>query len=100
MNVNQIKSDGRVILLADSSVKGATPYNIVNRASNNTNPNVEGNQISMIASGKIGETNKALTFRQNGMEKLWESGEWNDEKIDQILKTDFHKQKQPCYATV
>jgi len=36
----------------------------------------------------------------DGMEKLWESGEWNDEKIDQILKTDFHKQKQPCYATV
>ena len=36
----------------------------------------------------------------DGMEKLWERGEWNDEKIDQILKTDFHKQKQPCYATV
>lgn len=36
----------------------------------------------------------------DGMEQLWKSGEWNDDKIDQILNTDFHAQKQHCYATV
>lgn len=72
MNVNQIKADGRVILLADSSTKGASPYSIVNRSKNSANPNVEGTGISLIASGNIGEAKTStksatpLTFRQNG----------------------------------
>lgn len=65
MKVDQIKADGRVILLADDSAnKGATAYNILNSASNAANPNVEGAGISIIASGNIGAANKALTFRQ------------------------------------
>lgn len=75
MHVNQIKADGRVILLADdgtlaangTKTTGANPYSIVNRAKDPKQPNVEGAGISMIASGNIGETGKALTFRQNGL---------------------------------
>ena len=73
MHVNQIKADGRVILLADDATnKGATAYSIVNRTKDAKNPNVEGTGISLIASGNIGEAKtsttsaKALTFRQNG----------------------------------
>lgn len=73
MHVNQIKADGRVILLADdATTKGATAYSIVNRTKDSKNPNVEGTGISLIASGNIGEAKtsttsaKALTFRQNG----------------------------------
>ena len=75
MHVNQIKADGRVILLADDSTnKGATAYSIVNRTKDSTGktPNVEGTGISLIASGNIGEAKTSttsatpLTFRQNG----------------------------------
>lgn len=66
MNVNQIKADGRVILLADDSAnKGKTAYDILNKGTDGV-PNVEGAGISIIASGSIGENGKALTFRQNG----------------------------------
>ena len=83
LNVDQIKADGRVILLADSSnnlqslanggykTTGAAAYNIVNRASDDNNPNVEGSGISIIASGSIGEDDKALTFRQNGVNTIF-----------------------------
>lgn len=73
MHVNQIKADGRVILLADDATnKGATAYSIVNRTKDAKNPNVEGTGISLIASGNIGEAktdstkSTPLTFRQNG----------------------------------
>ena len=66
MNVDQIKADGRVILLADDSTnKGQTPYDIINASSDPSKPNVEGAGISLIASGNIGEDGNALTFRQN-----------------------------------
>ncbi len=64
MNVDKVKADGRVILLADSSVKGSKAFDIVNASSNSSVPNVEGAGISMIASGNIGSKNNALTFRQ------------------------------------
>ena len=103
MNVNQIKANGRVILLADAitndagnfvtktqqsyvnsgdnviKTTGLKKYSIVNRAKDNdgnlidinnlNTPNVEGTGISMIASGNLGETGKALTFRQNELVK-------------------------------
>ncbi len=81
MHVDQIKADGRVILLADgentSTVYGVTKttgsgaYNIVNKSTDTTKPNVEGTGISMIASGAIGENSKALTFRQNGSQSVF-----------------------------
>ena len=67
MKVNKIDADGRVILLADSSVKGQSPYAILNGAADNeTTPNVEGKGISLISSGNIGEADNSLTFRQTG----------------------------------
>ena len=33
-----------------------------------------------------------------GMDQLWDSGEWNQERIDQILKEDVHANHQPEYA--
>ncbi len=73
MHVNQIKADGRVILLADDGAnKGSKAYNIVNRANdNNKIANVEGSGISIIASGNIGENGNALTFRQNGVDNVF-----------------------------
>ena len=77
MHVDQIKADGRVILLADGATKQAGAYNIVNRASDNTKPNVEGTGISLIASGNIGTAktastaSKPLTFRQNGVSPIF-----------------------------
>ena len=71
LNVDQIKADGKVILLADSSVKGSKAFDIVNRASDKNTPNVEGTGISIISSGNIGETGKALTFRQNGVSPIF-----------------------------
>ena len=32
------------------------------------------------------------------MDKLWESGEWSQERIDQILKEDVHAKHQTEYA--
>ena len=64
MKVNNIQSDGRVILLADSSSKGSGAYDIINASRSSTTPNVEGKGISIIASGNIGEAGNALTFRQ------------------------------------
>ncbi len=66
LNVDRIKADGRVILLADSSNKASQAFDIVNRAAKPEEANVEGAGISMIASGSIGEKGNALTFRQNG----------------------------------
>lgn len=58
MNVDQIKADGRVILLADDSAnKGGTAYDILNKSTDKTKPNVEGAGISIIASGNIGGGN-------------------------------------------
>lgn len=67
MHVNQIHSDGRVILLADDKRnKGATAYDIMNTADDNSAvPNLKGKGISAIASGNIGKTkNDKITFIQ------------------------------------
>ena len=69
MHVNKIHSDGKVILLADDKLnKGATAYDIINTADDNTvDPNLKGNAISAIASGNIGENkDNKLTFIQTG----------------------------------
>lgn len=67
MHVNKIHSDGKVILLADDKLnKGATAYDIISTADDNTvDPNLKGNAISAIASGNIGENkDNKLTFIQ------------------------------------
>ena len=67
MHVNQIHSDGRVILLADDKTnKGATPYDIINTAQDNSvAPNLKGKGISAIASGSIGkDKDNRITFIQ------------------------------------
>jgi hypothetical protein len=90
LNVDQIKSDGRVILLADDGAnKGSKAYDIVNRATDSNNPNVEGTGISIIASGNIGETNKALTFRQNGVSPIFNG----DDATKPHVVTDVDKSK-------
>ncbi len=66
LKVNQISSEGRTTVLADSSTRGSAAYNIINASKDSSKPNIEGKGISIIASGKIGDTNNALTFRQNG----------------------------------
>lgn len=33
-----------------------------------------------------------------GMDRLWESGEWSDERIEEILKEDVHAKPQLEYA--
>jgi hypothetical protein len=69
MHVDRIRSDGRVILLADNAdlnQKGVGAYSVVNASGNNTTTNVEGAGISIIAGGNIGENNNKLTFRQTG----------------------------------
>ena len=72
MKVDQIKANGRVILLADSSTKGKNPFNIVNGGeADKKHPSVEGTGISIIASGNIGEAGNALTFRQNGAANIF-----------------------------
>ena len=90
MNVNQIKSDGRVILLADGTVKGAKPYDILNASRNSKTPNVEGTGISIISSGNIGAKNKALTFRQNGVENIF----YGDDATKPHVVTDINKPKE------
>ncbi|MBO6086768.1 leukotoxin LktA family filamentous adhesin, partial [bacterium] len=86
MHVDQIKADGKVILLADSGIKtqssytggtvikttGLSGHSILNTSTDSSKPNVEGTSISMIASKDIGETGNPLTFRQNGTEKNWD----------------------------
>ena len=54
MKLNSIKSDGKVYLLADSSVKGEKSYSILNAAVNSNVPNIESKGFSLIASGDIG----------------------------------------------
>ena len=76
MNIDQIKADGRVILLADSSTSGANEYAILNKSKDGTTANVNGYGISMIASGKIGEGNKKLTFIQT-------KGQFNDAYVEE-----------------
>lgn len=90
MNVDQIKADGRVILLADSSVKGSKAYDIINASTNSKNPNVEGTGISIISSGNIGSKDKALTFRQNGVEHIF----YGDDATKPHVVTDINKPKQ------
>ena len=66
MRVGRIASqNGRVILLADSKVKGQTAYSILN-ANDNGDINVEGNGVSLIASGSIGDADKDLNIKPNG----------------------------------
>ena len=64
MNVDQIKADGRVILLADATNKASAAYDIVNGSKDGTTANVTGAGISMIASGGIGSSSAPLTFVQ------------------------------------
>ena len=67
MRVNKIHAEnGKVILLADDKYdKGANRYDIVNRAEDETVPNLKGDSISAIASGNIGEdADNKLTFIQ------------------------------------
>ena len=90
MRVDQIKADGRVILLADSSVKGSKSYDILNASTNSQNPNVEGTGISIISSGNVGSKDKALTFRQNGVEHIF----YGDDARNPHVVTDVNKPKQ------
>ncbi len=74
MRVNKIHAEnGKVILLADSkdyAQKGTTPYDIINSAADNsTTPNLKGDAISAIASGKIGASKEdRITFIQTGVD--------------------------------
>ena len=90
MRVDQIKADGRVILLADSSTKGSKAYDIINASTNSQNPNVEGTGISMISSGNVGSKDKALTFRQNGVEHIF----YGDDARNPHVVTDVNKPQQ------
>lgn len=81
MHINQITSDGRVILLADDKTnKGATPYNILNKAVNQNKPNIKGNGISVIASGNIGEKGNKVTFIQTNAD--FNDASWNNDKFN------------------
>ncbi len=66
MRVNKIHAEnGKVILLADDKYdKGANRYDIVNRAEDETVPNLKGDSISAIASGNIGAKDNKVTFIQ------------------------------------
>ena len=75
MKLNYVDADGRAILLADSSVKGQTPYSILNASNDSSKANVQGKGISLIASGGIGEKDKALTFVQT-------AGDFNHNGLD------------------
>ena len=74
MRVDRIHAEnGKVILLADSkdyAQKGTTPYDIINSAADNsTTPNLKGDAISAIASGKIGASKEdRITFIQTGVD--------------------------------
>ena len=83
MHVNQIKADGKVILLADVADvthKGETPYSILNYSKDATKPNIEGKGISIIASGSIGEKENKLTFRQTAGD--FNDTAWNNDKFN------------------
>ena len=76
MNLNYVKSDGRVILLADDINKKATDdrptYSILNRSKEPDTINIEGTGISVIAGKDIGEKGKKITFRQNGVKDIFD----------------------------
>ncbi len=61
MNIDHIKADGRVILLADVD-KDGNVGSIKNAAANATKPNIEAKGFSLISAGEIGEEGNALTF--------------------------------------
>ena len=75
MKLNTVNADGKVYLLADSSVKGQKQYSIVNASKNPDTVNVTGKGISLIASGNIGDSKNALTFTQT-------EGTFNDSSLD------------------
>ena len=64
MKLNSINADGKVYLLADSSVKGEKNYSIINASKNSKVPNIEAKGISLIASGDIGKSGSPITFNQ------------------------------------
>jgi len=80
MNINAIKADGRVILTVDDSnhaynggetatgKEGSPRYNMINARTDNTDTNVEGWGLSLIASGSIGSKDNKVTFIQNKAE--------------------------------
>ena len=61
LNVDHIKADGRVILLADVDENGNIG-SIKNVAEDATRPNIEAKGFSLISSGAIGEEGNELTF--------------------------------------
>ena len=76
MNLNSVKADGRVILLADDINNKATDskptYSILNRSKEPDTINIEGTGISVIAGKDIGEQGKKVTFRQNGVSDIFD----------------------------
>ena len=73
MNIDTINADGRVILTADDSghafhgKANGKRYDIVNaRPKDNSDTNIEGTGISIIANGSIGSKDNKVTFIQNG----------------------------------
>ncbi|MBO8430754.1 leukotoxin LktA family filamentous adhesin, partial [Spirochaetes bacterium] len=92
MHLNYAKADGKVYLLADDiNNKNGTDYDILNYAENAAKPNVEGTGISIIASGNVGASDKKLTFRQNGVEKIFDGDdatrphEWDINKPEETV---------------
>ncbi len=61
MNIDHIKADGRVILLADLDENGLTG-SILNAATDATKANIEAKGLSLISSGTIGTEDTALTI--------------------------------------
>lgn len=76
MNLNSVKADGRVILLADDINNKATDakptYSILNRAKKPGTINIEGSGISVVAGKDIGEKGNKITFRQNGVKDIFD----------------------------
>ena len=75
LKVDNITSDGNVMLTAaDWKQADENPartdseylngYSIINAASDNSKPNVEGRNISVIASNNVGSANKSFTYNQ------------------------------------
>jgi len=61
MNIDHIKADGRVILLADFD-ENNNSGSILNAASDATKANIEAKGLSLISSGTIGENENALNI--------------------------------------